>query len=174
MQFRQADVDAYLELFISIHLMNTYLICLSISHCTYISYSFVITGRERKVNEELMRLKETQAGSSQLISSSCKPKSAPLALDDPSRNLTQFGEPDLCDADVLRKLRVTLQLASLYAQQTALPQKACHHKKKRPITRQIKGVQATARRQQGLIPVYCLLFFLVIFGILVNLFHSVT
>ena len=129
MQFRQADVDAYLELFISIHLMNTYLICLSISHCTYISYSFVITGRERKVNEELMRLKETQVDSSQLISSSCKPKSAPLALDDPSRNLTQFSEPDLCDADVLRKLRVTLQLASLYAKQTALPRKACHHKK---------------------------------------------
>ena len=121
-----------------------------------------------------MRLIEAKTERLDVCPFSSQPKIA--YHDDPRRIAALCGQHEGSEADALRKLQVTLQLASLYAEQAALPTNVCRHRNP-PVTQQSRD----ARFRFGLcghlhsyaIILINMMVFFVIFGIMFNVFLSV-
>ena len=134
----------------------------------------VITEKDLQAKLEVMRLIEEKTERLDVCPSSHQPKIA--YHDDPRRIAALCGQHEGSEADALRKLQVTLQLASLYAEQAALPAKVCRHRNP-PITQQRQGARfrfglCGHLNSYGIILINLLVFF-VIFGIMFNMFLSV-
>ena len=89
-------------------------------------YLFVVTETDLQTKLEVMELIGAEAELSNACSTSLQPKIS--THDDPRRIAALCGQQEESEADALRKLQVTLQLASLYAEQAALPPKKCRHR----------------------------------------------
>ena len=134
----------------------------------------MLTEKDLQAKLEVMRLIEAQIEHPHVCSSAIQPKSA--LHDDPRQIAALCDRHDGSEAEALRRLQVTLQLASLYAEQAALPPKVCRHRHP-PITQQCQGARSRFGQFGHLNPhviiLIKLLVVFVIFVIMFNVFLSV-
>ena len=138
-------------------------------------YSFTEMARQEKI--QLMRRIQVQTEQSDICTSpnASQPK-CPAHLE--PRSIIPVPVPsEESNEDALRKLNVVLKLASLYAEQAALPQKACRDRS-RQITSSGEGAKLDIHGQCGLLNLYAiflvnLVFLCVVLFVVFPMFYRV-
>ena len=163
------------------YISNKYLRFIIFEHVFKRMFIYIFTEIEKQEKLQLVRRIQVQTEQSDICTSpiASQPK-CPAHLD--PRNIIPVPLPsEESNEDALRKLNVVLKLASLYAEQAALPEKACRERS-RPITSSGEGAKldrhAPAHGPCGLLNLYAiflvnLLFLCVVLFVVFPMFYKV-